>query len=237
MSVRNQALVSILERLADEMKHQYTMLDDMQKQQWSLCKSVDSTERQQKNNLLDLEKSNDKLFDSINRYRSDMLSLVNEQDHINKNIDELRKSLKSSTYTLDLTIQKLTDVDARLVSLEKASQNHFEHALKQPDVFQGAIDNTNRNFTRLHSDTEKNLGELHRETARQLDKFQSETTRRLLLLDSIVTSLQTLLVRTEPPERKTPWIKRVFGRVTHFFRFRLPPLLKGFYKKVFRKSP
>ena len=226
MSERDQALISILERLAGEMEQQDVILEDLLKRSGEFAKSLESSELIRKSGRTDTEKAHDKLFDSFQHYRSDMLSLVNEQDRINKNIDDLEKVLKSTTYALDTTNQKLDGLDERLKLHEKGSQEHFEHALKQPEVFRDVLTDSNRSFTKLHADTEKHLGELHSEMARQLDKFQHETMRRLLLLDGIVTSLQTLLVRTEPPERKPPWIKRQFGKISKFFRIKLPSLLR-----------
>ena len=221
MSERDQALIGILERLASEMEQQDSMLEDSLKRQAELAKSLDSAERHLRRKQIDAEKAQEKLSDSFHHYRSDMLSLVNEQDRINRNIDDLQKAIKTAAYTLDATNQKITGLDERLKQHEKTSQEHFEHALKQPGVFREVLDDSNRNFTRLHADTEKHLGELHRETARQLDKFQHETMRRLLLLDGIITSLQTLLVRTEPPEKKPLWIVRQFSKIAKFFRFKV----------------
>ena len=221
MSDRDQALIGVLERLASEMEHQDSMLEDSLRRHAELAKSLDSTERHLRRKQIDAEKEHEKMFDSFNHYRSDMLSLVNEQDRINRNIDDLQKTIKTTTYTLDATNKKIADLDERLKHHEKTSLEHFEHALKQPGVFREVLSDSNRNFTKLHADTEKHLGELHRETARQLDKFQHETMRRLLLLDGIITSLQTLLVRTEPPEKKPPWIARQFSKIAKFFRFKV----------------
>jgi chromosome segregation ATPase len=225
-SIREKALIGILERLADEMKDQDLMLEDLLKHQGELTKATEALDRYQRVKFTDSDKANEKLFDSFHHYRSDMLSLVNEQDRINSNINDLHKALKTATYTLDVTTQKINDLDERLKLHEKASLEHFEHAIKQPEIYSETVIDTTRSFTKLHSDTEKHLSELHRETEQQLNKFQSETTRRLLLLDSITTSLQTLLQRTEPPERKTPWFKRKLDRFFKFVRRKWSLLFK-----------
>ncbi|MCL2629054.1 MAG: hypothetical protein FWD44_10255 [Oscillospiraceae bacterium] len=210
MTGRDQALIGILERLAAEMQDQDDMLEDLLKRTDALSKATGAAQ------------SNDPARD----YRSDMLSLVNEQDRINKNIDDLEKVVKTAAYALDVTNQKLIGLDERLGVHEKVSNEYYAQAQKQPAIFQEALDNSSRNFAKLHAETEKRLGEMYSETTRQLDKFQHETTRRLLLLDSIVTSLQTLLIRTEPPVKKPSWISRMFKRIGTFFRFRLPFKMK-----------
>ena len=226
MSERDQALIGILERLAGEMELQDRMLEDIQARQSELAKALGTTELHLRSKQVDAEKSHETLLEAIHHYRSDMLSLVNEQDRINKHIDDLQKVIKTTTYTLDTTSQKLSSLDERQKLHEKVSHDHFEHTLKQPGAFQSVLDDTNRSFTKLHADTEKHLGELHRETARQLDKFQHETLRRLLLLDGIIDSLQTLLVRTDPSIKRTPWIARQFNKLLKFFRYRVPAMFK-----------
>jgi len=225
-SGRDNALVNILERLAEEMQHQDDMLADLLTKTDALSNSLESTQQQLRGSRSESQKEQSKLFDPSRDYRSDMLKLVNEQDRINKNVEELQKVVKTATYALDVTNQKLIGLDKRLVEHEKISNEYYAQAQKQPAIFQEALDGSSRNFTKLHAETEKRLGEMYGETARQLDKFQHETARRLLLLDSIVTSLQTLLIRTEPPEKKPSWISRLFGRIGKFFRYKLPYLFK-----------
>ena len=226
MSERDQALISILERLASEMQHQDDMLENLLKRQGELSKALETTELHLRSKQVDAEKSHDTLSESIHHYRSDMLSLVNEQDRINKNISNLEKIIKTTTFTIETTNQNLSSLDERLKVHEKASHEHFELALKQPETLRGTLNEINRNFTKLHADTEKHLGELHRETARELDKFQHETLRRLLLLDGIIESLQTLLKRTDPSERKTPWTKHLLEKTVKTFRYKIPSLFK-----------
>jgi len=224
MSERDQALIGILERLAGEMQQQDDMLEALLSRTDSLAKSLETLEQQK--GSTDSRKSKDTLFDPSRDYRSDMLSLVNEQDRINKNIDELQKVVKTAAFALDVTNQKLVNLDERLTSHEKISNEYYAQAQKQPVIFQEALDESSRNFSKLHAETEKRLGEMSKETMQQLDKFQHETARRLLLLDGIVTSLETLLIRTAPPEKKTSWISRLFRKIGRFFRFKLPYLFK-----------
>jgi len=217
-SDRDQALIGILERLAGEMQQQDDMLEDLISRTDLLAKSLEETQKQMQSSPGDSRKSKDNLFDPSRDYRSDMLSLVNEQDRINKNIDELQKVVKTAAYALDVTNQKLVNLDERLISHEKISNEYYSEAQKQPVIFQEALNDSTRNFTKLHAETEKRLGEMYSETTHQLDKFQHETSRRLLMLDSIVTSLETLLIRTAPPEKKPSWLSRLFKKIGKFFR-------------------
>jgi len=239
MSERDQALINILERLVGEMRQQDSKLEDILARSTEFTSALDSTGRQLRGKQVDAERaserSHNKLMDSFHHYRSDMLKLVNEQDQINSNIDTLQKLVRTTMFTLDSTNQKLVDLDERLNLQEKTSREHYEHSVKESEVFQGAVDNSNRNYTKLHADTEKQIGQMHKETSRQLEKFQHEMVRRLMLLDSIITSLQTLLIRTEPPERKTPWIARMFRKMVDFFRLKIPFLFSKIVR-LFKKD-
>ncbi|MDR2598811.1 MAG: hypothetical protein LBC73_00870 [Oscillospiraceae bacterium] len=225
-TARDQALIRILERLASEMQDQDLMLDELLEQQGSLSKTFEKTSLHLRSAQSDADRSYDRLFETMSRYRSDMLSLVNEQDRINKNIDELAKVVKNATYTIDVTSQRLTELEDKLTAHNKVFDAHHEHSIKQPEILRNTIESTERNFTQLHSATEKRMNELNKETVRQLDKFQHETLRRLLLLDGIVTSMQTLLTRTEPPEKKEFFVKRLFKKIRWFFRFKLHAMIE-----------
>ncbi|MCL2080030.1 MAG: hypothetical protein FWH17_09400 [Oscillospiraceae bacterium] len=219
---RDQALIGILERLAGELRQQDETLASLSERQNNLATAIDSTGINLRGKQVETQQSYDKLYEAISHYRSNMLSLVNEQDRITKDIEELRKAVKTATYALDITNQKLIGLDERLSGHEKSSNTYYQQAGKQSELFQNALIDSGRSFAKLHTDTEKHLAELHNETARQLDKFQHETLRRLLLLDGIVTSLQTLLVRTEPRKKKPLWIVRAFARMRVFFKYKVP---------------
>lgn len=218
MAERDKTLVNILERLADEMSYQDKVLDELKNRQIELARTVESAGLHLRGTQVDSERTYDNLTATISHYRSDMLKLVSEQDNINRNIEDLQKALKAATLTVDVTSKKLVEIDDRLSKQEKAAKEHYEHEIKQPGILRDAISSSSRDFTKLHAGTEKRLTELEREMTRRLDGFQHETMRRLLLLDSIVTSLQTLLVRTEPPEKKPLWIAQLFVRLRGFFR-------------------
>ena len=219
---RDKTLINILERMVGQIQRQDELLEKIVAHQKDSSSTAHSSNYNQLAFLDETDKSIGELRNMISRYRSDMLSLVNEQDHINKSVKDLNKLVKESTYASEVSNKRLATIDDRIVSQEKAVRDHYEHSLKLAVSFPREIAEASHKVDKLHADTEKRLGELHRETQSQLAKLQQETSRRLIALDGIDAALQTLLIRTEPPEKKPPWIVRIFGRVLNLFRVRLP---------------
>jgi len=250
MTQRDATLVSVLERMADHLRNHDLMLEEVISHQSEITKAVHSIEyyrniQQDENNT-----AYGKLLDSLNRYRADMLSLVNEQDHLNKNMDDLNVNANKIAYASGNTDSKVVNLSERYKIQEKAVREHYEYALKQAETYLAEIAETNRNFSKLHMDTEKRLGQMHgetqnqlaesnrhvtkqhidtekrlvqmhNETQRQLEHMRAETTRRLFALDGIESALQTLLIRTEPPEKKPLWVVRIFRTAGRFCRQKL----------------
>jgi len=227
ISQRDSVLISILERLSNQLQKQDILLDDIVKHQHELTKAVETADFNWKTRQIDTNEANGKLRESITRYRSDMLSLVNEQDRINKNISELSNLVNKTAYALEKANQNLEGLEERVKTQEKTVNEHFAHSLKQAEITPKEIADSTRSITKLHRDTEKSLGKMHQETQRQLEKLQQETTRRLLALGDIESALKTLLIRTEPPEKKPSWFVRLFRKVAGFCRTKLSRLLKG----------
>ena len=256
MSERDTTLINILDRMIGQLQRQDTLLDDLVKRQEEFSKAMESVEFRQETLLDDLMQRQeefskamesvqfsresmqaetgagfDRLRDALSRYRSDMLSLVNEQDHINKKMDDMNALVNKTAYAMGNADQKLTDLSERIKIQEKAIGANYEHSLKQAETAQIKFDETNRNIVKLHADEEKHLGEMHRETQRQLEKTQQETSRRLLALDSIEDALRTLLARTEPPAKKPFWIVRQVKKIGGFCRIRLPLMVRRLRKR------
>jgi len=226
ISERDKTLINILERLADQLQSQDVLLEEIFRQQGEFSKDAVNAKLHRSSLQKDMDISLEKLRESISRYRGDMFDIVREQDNINKNISELNKLVHKSTYSVEDIKQKLSEVDERLIKQEKKLGDHDEHSQRHAEAIPREISDVAVKVTKLHADTEKRLGELHRETQRQLEKLQKDTVRRLLALGSIETALQTLLVRTEPPEKKPSFIVRFFKRLGGFFRITLPRLIK-----------
>ena len=228
---RESTLVNILGRMADQLQRQDQMLEDIAKRQIELAKVVESNELHQDTRQTKAETAIGKLQESFTRYRSDMLSLVNEQDTINKNIASLNSLINNAIYTLEKTNQAFASLDEHIKAQEKIAHDHYAHSLKQAEILPKLISDSNRSVTKLHMDTEKNLGKMHKETQRQLEKLQQETTRRLLVLGDMESAMKTLLIRTEPPEKKSFGFVRLFRRVSIFCRSKLSRILKILRKR------
>lgn len=220
-SNRESALISILERMVDQLRNQDRMLEDVVKRQLELAKTIENAENYRRARQIGPDAAIEKLQESFSRYRSDMLSLVNEQDHMNKNMVDLINLVNKATYSMEIANQKLAVLEERVKIQEKAVSEHYTHSIKQAEIIPQAVTDSTRSITKLHMDTEKNLGKMHHETQRQLEKLQQETTRRLLVLGDIESALKTLLVRTEPPVKKPFWIIGFLRRVGRFCRSKL----------------
>ena len=219
---RDKTLINILERIGGELQRQGLLLEDIVKSQGEVSQAMHSTGYQLSSQHSESERTYEKISDSISRYRTDMLSLVNEQDHISESLKELRKVFSKLVFSTESNSNRLEELEGRLKVSEKAIRDHNEASQKQADMIPKEFADVRQNESRLHADTEKRLGELHRETQRQIDKLNQETSRRLLILEAIEEALETLLIRTEPPEKKPFFFLRFFKRVGFFFRIKLP---------------
>ena len=61
------------------------------------------------------------------------------------------------------------------------------------------------------------MDKTHGETHKQLEKYQRDITRRLLTLDGMMGALETLLVRTEPPQKEPSWMIKIIKSIAKFF--------------------
>lgn len=226
ISERDATLVNILDRMAGQLQRQELLLEEIVKRQDDFSKAMDNAKFSQGSLRSENDTAFKRLYDALTRYRSDMLSLVNEQDRINERMAELHKVLNKTAYTLEIADQRLSDFYERVKIQEKAVHDHYEHSLKQAGMIPQKFADTDRNVAKLHADTEKRLGEMHRETQRQLEKLQQETSRRLLALDSIEDALRTLLIRTEPPEKRPFFMIRFVKKVGGLLKIKLPLALK-----------
>jgi chromosome segregation ATPase len=181
-AVREQALIGILERLANEMEQQDVMLEDLIKRHENFVKSSENAETYRRTKLNDAEKAHDKLFDSFHHYRSDMLSLVNEQDRMNKSLSEMQKLVHQATYAVEESAQKVGELEERVKAQEKAVSEHYEHSLRQAENFPKEIAAASQGYTKLHADTEKNIGDLHQElvaASQNYTKLHADTEKNI----------------------------------------------------------
>jgi len=262
-SQRDAALVAILERLSGQLQQYDARLEDISKNQIDLSGVMLRTQLRQDTRQDGTDASLEKFGESIARYRSDMLSLVNEQDRISDTIRDLSKRQDMIAGAQEQIGRDIANVSERLKLTEKSTHEHHEYAARQGSEIIKAFSDTNRNSASLHLDTqkrlgdehqdinkhlteadhkavklhegtEKNLGDGHKEIQRLITDLRQETKKRLLALDAIEATLQVLMIRTEPPEKKPFIAVRAARSIGRFFKFSLP----GFFRKIavrFRK--
>jgi len=211
-SQRDSTLVNILERMADQLHKQDQLLDDVTKRQRELALALESSEQRLAAWQSVVSVNVERLQESFSRYRADMLKLVNEQDHMSKDMSGLNRQANTITYAFEAANQKLAGLENRTAAQEKTAGDHFNHSLKQAESLPKTINDSTRSITKLHMDTEKSLGKMHSETQKQLEKQQQDIMKRLLILGDLDASLQTLLIRTEPPEKKPNILIRIFRK-------------------------
>jgi len=252
---REQTLINVLERMADQIQKQDLLIAEVAKQQSGLIFDIANTEFSLGAQHNDTNSALRNIDNALNRYRSDLLSVVHEQDNIAVNFKEMRKLVDRSVYSLENNNHLISELDSKIKNQEKTVNDHFAHTLRQSEVVpkgladlnrdysrlhadtekrlterhddtQRKLDNLNREFIKLHADTEKRLIQRHEETQRQLDKMKQELSRRLLALDGIESALNIILIRTEPPEKKPLLIVRVAKKIEWFFRKKLPQVFR-----------
>ena len=302
---RDMTLIRVLERMADQIQRQDELLDGILKRQADYNREATNIEFQRSLQQSESDTALRQHTDSLSRYRSDMLSLVNEQDVMNKNMKELQKLVSSATFAAELTTERVAVLEELLKTQEKEIHDHFEHSLKQAETLPQEFASTSQNyaqlhaetekslekmhaetqsqlegfaklhadteksienmhaetqkqlegftklhadteksienmhaetqkqlegFTKLHADTEQHISKMHAETQRNLERMQHDTLKRLMSLDDMESVLQTLLIRSEPPEKKAPLPVRVYYAVVDFFKVKLPVIFKKFWR-------
>ncbi|MDR2570917.1 MAG: hypothetical protein LBD23_11600 [Oscillospiraceae bacterium] len=230
VSERDKALLGILERIAGELGEQDILLENIYKSQKEHSKAIQTTNNRIDSHRMSTEKAIDRIHDSISRYRSDMLSIVNEQDHISSNFKELGKLINQTTFAIENTNKRIAVLEERIKPLESAISKNHEHSTKHADTTVSLFTDVEHNAIKLHADTEKRISDLHGETEQQIERLHQDTSRRFLALVGIEAALNTLLIRTEPPEKKKSRIIKLFRRISGFFKYWLPSKLRRKYR-------
>ena len=215
---REMTLINVLERLADEVNAQESLLKEFIERQSNVSGIMDDSEFKQNLFRDEVDNSIRQLQDSFARYRSDMLTFVHEQDVLRKNMEDALESISKISYSLENTGTTVSDMDKGFSKHEKEVHDNILFTNQKWDNLPGEFSETNRNISGLHADMVKFFGDTNTDIELRFEKYQKETTRRLLALDDMMTALETLLIRTEPPEKKPPFPKRVVRFVNRFFR-------------------
>ena len=226
ISQRDLTLINVLERLSDQIQQYELHLEEIDKRQSEISESVERAEQWRLSRQDRTDAALDTLQKEFLRYRSDMLSIVREQDHLDERMKGMAKLQEAITREQEGVNRNLKDMGERYNIQEKTAREHFEFSVRHGEMASKEIADSDHHITKLHMDTEKHLIEEHKENKRQLDSFRNETLRRLLALDGIETALQVLMVRTEPPEKKPFLFVRIFRWIVFFFRYRIPGMFK-----------
>ena len=273
-SARDETLVKVLGRLVDQLRQydvrieeltkdvrqNYVRMEDMTKKQRELYETVmnmvsrNDSSRTMQQDVTDT--TLEKFSETMLHYRSDMISLVREQDRIDDSIKELSKRQDMIAAAQEEIGKDVSSLDERYEHQEKTSREHYEYSVKRGEASTKEIDDVNRKTAKLHVDTEKHLGDEHKEIKKQLSdaehkntelhletekhlgsehkelrreitELRQETKRRLLALDGIEASLQVLMIRTEPPEKKPFIFIRVLRAIVKLFRVKIPDALSS----------
>ena len=215
---RDMTLINVLERLADEVNAQEALLKEFIVRQGNISGIMDDSEFKQNLFRDEVDNSIRQLQDSFTRYRSDMLTFVHEQDILRKNMEDALESISKISYSLEDTGTVVSDMDKGFSKHEKDVHDHILFSSQKWENLPHEFSDTNRNISQMHADMVKFFGEASTDIELRFEKYQRETTRRLLALDDMMSALETLLIRTEPPEKKPPFPKRVVRFVNRFFR-------------------
>ena len=278
---RDLTLINILERLSNQLQTFDTRLEDIEKKQQEFPGLMEKAGLWQQTGQSENSAEIRKLHESMRRYRSDMLSLVNEQDRLNEGMKGLLKRQDAIVGAQEVISRDVTRLDERFGNQEKTVGEHSAYSVRQREEFIKELDGVNRNnaklyvdmdkhldslttdvesvnrnsaklhldtekrldtlirdvgginrnTAKLHVDTEKHIRDDQREIQRQLDELRRETMRRLLELDKIEATLEVLLVRTEPREKKPFFIVRVFRWAGRLFMVKLPRAIKRAFNR------
>jgi chromosome segregation ATPase len=218
ISNRDKALVSILERVFEQLQVQETLVKELAERQVKISGAIEDSEFQRNLNRDEVDDGLKKLQDSFARYRSDMLTLVHEQDVVRDKTESTLENVNKLAYSLENTDQIVSQIGSTLEKQHRALHDDIAFTNTQWEKMPLEFANTNRGIAELHAETEKYFTQLQKETDKHFSKLQRETMRRLLILDKMMTALETLLVRTAPPDKKPFAFIRFFKIIGRFFK-------------------
>ena len=217
-SNRDETLIKILERLSDDIRNQQMQLDDIASKQHDLSVSLERAGLQYNSRHDVTNAAIERSQESIQRYRSDLLSIVNEQDRTNLIMTDLNKKQAAIAFTQDNISKSLTDMIKLLETQIKDIHSANEHSTRQGESLTRDISGVDRSVAKLHMDFEKRTGDMRKESQQQLEKVRMDVERRLLSLDKIEAALEVLLIRTEPPEKKPFFVIRIGRKLRLLFK-------------------
>ena len=169
-------------------------------------------------------------IDGVNRNSAKLyLDTEKRLDTITKDIDGVNKN--AAKLYLD-TEKRLDTITRDIDGVNKNAGKLYMDTEKRLDTITRDVESVARNATKLHEDTEKHLKDEQREIRRQVEELRKETMRRLLALDKIEETLEVILIRTEPPEKKPFFLIRVFHAISQFFGVIVPGAFKNIWWRM-----
>ena len=218
ISQRDAALIGILERMADQIRTQDALLKELIDRQNNIANGMTDSEFKQDLRRDEIDVALRNLQDSFARYRSDMITFVREQDIIRKSTDDTLDSIKKIAYALEETGNKVAKIEAGYNKHDKEVHDHIAYITQKWENLPKDFTNTNRNITELRVEMEQYFRRAATDSEENFEKYQRQTTKRLLALDGMMAALETLLIRTEPPEKKPPVPVRIIRSIRRFFQ-------------------
>lgn len=174
---RDLTLINILERMADQLQRQDTVLTEMIKQQGDSMREAAEAEFCRSAQQGEADAAHKRIQEALTQYRATMLSLVHEQDSINLRIIDMNKLADKTAYSLESFSQTLSELDNRVKKQEATVSEHFAHSIKQAEALPRELASMGRDFAKLHADTEKRLGQMREDTQRQSENMNRDFTR------------------------------------------------------------
>ena len=138
---------------------------------------------------------------------------------ITKDIDGVNKN--AAKLYLD-TEKRLDSLTKDIEGVNRNAGKLYVDTEKRLETISRDVENVGRNAAKLHEETEKHLKDEQRDIRHQVEELRKETMRRLLALDKIEATLEVIMVRTEPPEKKPFFLLRFFRAIGRLFTIYIP---------------
>ena len=150
-------------------------------------------------------------------------------DGLTKDIEGVNKN--AAKLYLD-TEKRLDNLTKDIEGVNRNAGKLYVDTERRLDTIAKDVENVGRNAAKLHEDTERQFKDEQREIKHQVEELRKETMRRLLALDKIEATLEIIMVRTEPPEKKPFFLLRFFRMIGRFFAVIIPRGFKSLWWKL-----
>jgi hypothetical protein len=158
---RDMTLINILERMVEQIHVQDSLIKELIDRQGKVSDATENSIFHQ--NLLrdEIDEGLNKLHDSFNRYRTDMLTFVQEQDILRQNMEDALEKTSKISFSLEEEGKIVTALEKGFTKHEKDVHDHIEFATEQWDNLPDKFVETNRNIKQVNEDLEKQFSLLN----------------------------------------------------------------------------